>query len=146
MEYTKISSSKEIQECLSSFGDYYERVKKRLENVDEFVAKLALYGIVVSSSENGFINGVICFYANNMTDYCGYISIIWVKKEYQKKGIGKQLLDYSLSEMKKRGMKTVVLEVEKENKNAISFYMNNGFAIKSKARENSYYMMRTINL
>jgi ribosomal-protein-alanine N-acetyltransferase len=52
-----------------------------------------------------------------------------VAKDYQSKGIGKQLLKTELEALKKRGAKIVFAEVHYKNARAIPFYYIHGFRI-----------------
>jgi len=62
---------------------------------------------------------------------------IYVISEYQKQGIGKQLLDYVLKLAKSRKMSYVWLGVWQENLRAIRFYEQNGF---QKTGTHPYYI------
>ena len=54
---------------------------------------------------------------------------IAVAEEYQRKGIGKQLLSVELEALKKRKAKIVIAEVHYKNAEAIPFYYKRGFRI-----------------
>ena len=71
--------------------------------------------------DKGKIIGLSAIYANDSINHIGYISLIGIKKEYQNRGLGKELLQETLSFMKEKGMKECRLEVDKENLNALSF-------------------------
>lgn len=49
------------------------------------------------------------------------------KKNYQNKGYGQELFDYSVQCLKKENVKTIVLEVRKSNTKAKRFYLKNEF-------------------
>lgn len=51
-----------------------------------------------------------------------YVAGIFVKEEYHSKGIGKALLDYA-----KAGKEELVLHVYERNKQAMKFYLREGF-------------------
>ncbi|MEG0686965.1 MAG: N-acetyltransferase [Erysipelotrichales bacterium] len=70
----------------------------------------------------------------------GFIGGIFVSKNWQSKGIGKQLLDYA-----KEKYDSLTLEVYAKNLKAYLFYLNNGFEIIEKsvfkpANEEEYTM------
>ncbi len=81
------------------------------------------------------------FLAKQYDRFSGYMSIehncentgktkihkIYILPDFQKKGIGKQLLDRAISEAKLRNDRAVYLNVNKYNANAIGFYEKNGF-------------------
>ena len=143
-DFKRLISSERIKACLCEFDDCYARLTKRIDNIDILVSKLSSNGIVIRFSEDGITKGIVCFYANDSINHCGYISIIWVNKDYRNEGIGTALLEFCLDDMRKRGMIKAQLEVEEDNKRAISFYRKNGFAIMNRAQENSFYMVRSI--
>ncbi|MHA1660081.1 MAG: GNAT family N-acetyltransferase [Promethearchaeota archaeon] len=55
------------------------------------------------------------------------IKQIAVLPEYQRKGVGKKLLDILIEKAKKDNVKKISLSVEESNKKAISFYEKNDF-------------------
>lgn len=57
----------------------------------------------------------------------GYIAGLFVKKEYQREGIGKKLIEYS-----KEKYNQLTLDVFVKNENAINFYYKNNFKVISK--------------
>ena len=57
----------------------------------------------------------------------GYVSNLYVKKNYRSKGIGKKLLNISLKWLKKNKVKYISLEIHLENEKALKFYRNLGF-------------------
>lgn len=143
-KYERITLSKEIDACLREFDDCYERIEKRIDDMENFIEKLEAYGIIIRVSDNNVTKGVTCFYANDLKEKCGFISLIWIKKEFRCEGIGGDLLKICLDEMRHLGMEFVKLEVDKKNTKAIAFYQKNDFTVISNASENSYYMLRPI--
>ena len=67
----------------------------------------------------------------NKEDY--YISNLAVFDKYRGYGVGKRLIDFAIEEAKRLGKSQLSLDVETDNKNAISFYHHLGF--KSKGRK-----------
>jgi len=57
----------------------------------------------------------------------GYVSNLYVQKNYRNKSIGKKLLDISLKWLKENKVKYVSLEIHLENKDALNFYTKMGF-------------------
>ncbi|MDE1768850.1 MAG: GNAT family N-acetyltransferase [Candidatus Micrarchaeota archaeon] len=67
----------------------------------------------------------------------GIVGII-VRKEYKKRGIGKRLLDESITAAKQIGIGRLGAEVMKTNVEALNFFMINGFKpVKSNTIEKS---------
>lgn len=77
------------------------------------------------------------------TSIQGNVSLIGVKKEYQHKGIGIELLNATLSLIKDQKMKFVRLEVDKDNKKAYNFYRRNDFIV-IEDREKTFLMEKKI--
>ena len=92
---------------------------------------------------NGESLGYCAFYANDPEHKNGYISLIAIAPECQKMHIGTRLLKESLANMQTYGMENCLLEVRKNNQNAIRFYKDNHFTI-TEERENSYLMKRVL--
>jgi len=57
----------------------------------------------------------------------GYVSNLYIKKNYRYKGIGKKLLNISLKWLKENNVKYISLEIHLKNKNALKFYRDLGF-------------------
>ncbi|MDD5171599.1 MAG: GNAT family N-acetyltransferase [Candidatus ainarchaeum sp.] len=58
-----------------------------------------------------------------------YIGSVFVKKEWQGKGVGKTLMDRCLEALKKKGVKNVSLTVAPKNRAAILLYKKYGFKL-----------------
>lgn len=56
-----------------------------------------------------------------------YIESLSVLKAYRNLGIGKKLVDYVVEETKKKFIHEIVLHVHVDNKQAIDFYLKQGF-------------------
>lgn len=52
---------------------------------------------------------------------------IYISKDYQKKGIGSELINFAEQKGIERGYKECLIWAFKENKNAISFYKKHGY-------------------
>jgi len=59
----------------------------------------------------------------------GLIYAIGIHPKYQNKGIGKQLVNKVIENLKKRNIKSLYLHVKETNQKAINFYSNLGFEI-----------------
>jgi mycothiol synthase len=68
----------------------------------------------------------------------GWIDILGVIKAYRKRGIGRALLSDCLEWIHQRGMDTVYLEMDSENRDALHLYTSAGFAVD---RENMIYQL-----
>jgi ribosomal-protein-alanine N-acetyltransferase len=74
----------------------------------------------------GFIIGIKTDYNN------GKIIMLGVDEKHRRCKIGSSLIKQLIDEFKKRNIKTVELEVQSSNKNAINFYSKMNFKIEEK--------------
>ena len=140
ISFEKVQGSESIKEKLFEFMDCFPGLKNRIDNISEYSDKLSDNANVSVLQFDSDPVGIACFYDNDKNTFIGYISLIGIKSEYRKKGFGKVLMGHVLEESKANGMKTVRLEVDDRNRDAISFYKKYGFVTVGKARENSSYM------
>ncbi|MBU3130760.1 N-acetyltransferase [Clostridium tagluense] len=85
----------------------FDAVKQMLPSADIYVYE-----------ENNLIKGFIGVLEQN------YIAGLFVKKEYQKEGIGQKLIDHCKSRYP-----YLILDVFTKNKNAVNFYSKNDFTV-----------------
>ena len=69
--------------------------------------------------------------------------MIAVKNQYHHKGWGTKLLEEAIKISQNEGMKTLSLEVAKENRKAQDFYRKQGFLLV-KEEKNSCFMSKNI--
>lgn len=98
------------------------------------------------SYDNNPYEKMFCYKKNNKIIAFISYSIIYERAElnyiatdikYRRCGIGQKLLDYALDDLKNNMVENFSLEVNMNNKVAISFYLKNGFQIKA-VRSNYY--------
>ena len=87
--------------------------------------------------------GLVAIYMNDFVNFKAYLSMIGVITQYQGMGLGKCLLAHGISEAKKRGMKTIQLEVYPSNISAIRLYESFGLH-KNGSKGESLLMNGTI--
>lgn len=75
--------------------------------------------IYVLWNDNTVISSVAC-YGNEIDD-------LIVNKSYQNKGIGKQLLLWSINHIRNNNDEPIILHVAKWNEKALKLYLDNGF-------------------
>lgn len=90
----------------------YDAAKEMMPNASIYVYE-----------ENDLIQGFV-----GLMD--GYIAGIFVSKQLQSKGLGKELLDYAKSNNSK-----LFLNVYKKNKRAVDFYLREGFLVSSEKED-----------
>ena len=71
---------------------------------------------------------------------------IYVVAQFQKKGIGKSLLDFTQQKAKEQGYKRIVIWAFKDNHRAISFYQRNGYCIDKEEYLGEPYLAAGVRL
>ncbi len=94
----------------------------------------------VCRNDNGFLVGVIAFYANQPEKEMAYIPHVYVNKEYRGTGLFLQMLQKIDKYLASLGFCQMRLEVQNDNIRAQKAYQNYGFQIDGKASESSIYM------
>ena len=93
----------------------------------EFADKYSRNAIVFVAEENKDVLGFIAFYANNLVSRNAFISSIVIRKQYQGKGVGSQLLGKAESYSKMCNMTSIALEVDRMNMKAVNLYKKKGY-------------------
>ena len=83
----------------------------------------------VAFNDNNII-GAIMFYCNDLTSKVAYINYYAVLPERRQKGIGSQLMDFSLKKSLEQGMEKIGVHTWSSNKKTLKLYEGMGFAIK----------------
>lgn len=143
-----------------------ERIENNLEKISESISRLEKYlpvslterniDIVTYSeklSEKGFVIlleekdntvAIAAGYANDLTKYTAYLSLLIVSREYQNMHYGSKMLRRFESVAREKHMKKIRLQVRKYNPQAILFYKSMNYEIECEAEADSYYMMKEI--
>ncbi|KAI9225472.1 MAG: acyl-CoA N-acyltransferase [Piptocephalis tieghemiana] len=78
--------------------------------------------------EDECIGTIICRLAEHRGHQRGYIAMLAVSTSQRKRGIGTQLVERAIEEMKRLGADEIVLETETTNRGALHLYERLGFA------------------
>lgn len=113
---------KEVAEILrieSSKKPYNDKwtQKTALKEVTEFFKKKEMYVVIINKKIGGFIVSSICSNEKKKA----YLDELWLKKEYQGKGIGKSLVKIIENKYKNKGVKILRLVSSKKSR-AFGFY------------------------
>lgn len=126
-----------VEMCDSSFmvgithRENYLEILKKMQQHAEFI---------VLRSVDGTPLGYVSMYANNMETKVAYISMFCIRTDYQKHHLGTELMNKTVEVAWEKGMKTIKLEVLKDNMKAQKFYSNYGFHIMKDGNEASLFM------
>jgi ribosomal protein S18 acetylase RimI-like enzyme len=96
-------------------------------NIPDYVDKIQEFATIISISKNSEIKAFIAFYENDKHNEIAYLTMLAVCKDCWHLGYGKQLLEFSINDIKKKGFKLYRLEVKADNLNAIKLYKTYGF-------------------
>ena len=99
------------------------------------LAKSRTQDILVAISTEGRIIGYIS--STNTLYGASYIPTVGVHPDFQRKGLGKLLLDAKLRTLQRQGVRKVWLLVTSTNTGALLFYLKNGFAIEGFLRDHT---------
>jgi ribosomal protein S18 acetylase RimI-like enzyme len=91
--------------------------------------------ILVALSSKRRIIGYIS--STNTLYGASYVPTVGVHPDFQRKGVGKLLLDAKLRELRKQGVRKVWLLVTSTNTGAILFYLKNNFVIEGFLRDHT---------
>jgi ribosomal-protein-alanine N-acetyltransferase len=94
--------------------------------VDKIVEKASLVTIYNGSNLKGFI----AYYDNDKMNQTAYLTMIAIEPYSQGLGYGKNLIDFSVKNLKRQGFKMYKLEVLKNNTKALTMYQKYGFVIE----------------
>jgi len=102
-------------------------------SIVDYVDKLLNNANIIVHIENNQLVGVMAYYANNAA--YGFLTLALINENYQGKGIGKRLLQYSINDLQFKKIKIFKLEVLKSNEKAIQFYKKLNFNIVQEKSE-----------
>ncbi len=71
---------------------------------------------------------------------------VYVAAQFQKKGIGKSLLDFAEQRAKRQGYKRIVIWAFKDNYRAVSFYQKQGYCIDKEENLGEPYLAMGVRL
>lgn len=108
-----------------------------------YASKLLGNAELICHYSNSKLVGCIAFYANDDSKNLAFISFIGIHQDYRSIGLGKILLDGSISYLKRKNFKLYGLEVISENSNAINFYLQQGF-VHEENRGDKIYMIKKL--
>jgi 1-aminocyclopropane-1-carboxylate deaminase/D-cysteine desulfhydrase-like pyridoxal-dependent ACC family enzyme/GNAT superfamily N-acetyltransferase len=133
MNSREIKYSKTIEvERLTSFlndieGDFIPPMSKRI-SIPDYAQRLHDKAELLIALSGDEVVGLVGFYCNDQTRKNGYLSILGVKKEFRRSGIGTKLLQTAIDTIKETGIEKILLETVVAELKA-PFYAKHGFEI-----------------
>lgn len=138
------ASEEEIYSHLNACKNLFKPSLDTYVNLFEYANKIKTNAFTFEAWIDNRLCGLVACYLNDKEKLNGHITNVSVLKEEQGKGIAKTLLINAIREFKKKGFKTITLEVEDNNANAIKFYQKLSFTLSTKVA-NKYSMINRIN-
>ena len=103
--------------------DYFRYLQKDLKYINR--------GIFIAIIDEKIVGMILAQYFKplpiSLYKKKGYISNLFIKKEFRKKGIGKKLVETVIDWLKRNKTEHVTLEIHKDNKSALELYHKMGF-------------------
>lgn len=123
--FRKSDLKKGLMNCLSELGEIHSEV----DDVSQILKHRSKCGVktFVVEDDNRIIATASLLLQSKFRykEKCGYIEDVCVAKDFQRKGIGKLLIDYVILQAKREPCYKLVLFTTEEN---IGFYKNIGFS------------------
>lgn len=112
-----------------------EKGISRLGVIPAYADRLLKNAAIVTYYEHQELVGFIGYYKNDLITKTAFLSMLVLDEKFQGRGIGKNLLQFSIDDVKKQGFTSYGLEVLKSNSKAIKLYKSLKFEITADRNE-----------
>ena len=119
----------DIKFLIEKHNDVSEGVIIKI-GINDYILKIANFATVIPYYNNSNLKGFIAYYANDKLKKNAYLTMIIIDNESRGEGLGKLLLESSISDLVQQGFINYKLEVLKSNYKAIKMYEKFGFKIE----------------
>ncbi|MGN0558012.1 MAG: GNAT family N-acetyltransferase [Acutalibacteraceae bacterium] len=120
-------------------------LSERKIDVEAYAQRLFQNGrLYAAFNDEGKCMGILAAYMNDKEKKAAYITMFAVSPQYRGLKVGEQLIHTAEKDAKESGMKCSVLEVRKNNSNAIGFYRAFGYQNIGDASDTSLYMSKKL--
>jgi ribosomal protein S18 acetylase RimI-like enzyme len=144
-EIVQITNLFEIREIIEQFNNVFKpSLSERISSLNAYADKLHENSIFISVKKQDEVVGFASFYANDIANCMAYLTQLAVLSEFQKKKLGKLLLDSCIKISLQNGMTKMKLEVYNDNSRAIDFYKKSGFVFLEDSSEQSKFMIKNL--
>lgn len=106
---------------------------------EQLYNKICMYAEFLAVYVGEKLAGYLAIYANDVKSKMAYITMIGILPQYQRQGLGGDLLKEAKYVAKENNMDFIRLEVNKINHKAIQCYIKYGFVYEME-NEKTYYM------
>ncbi|MDR0326317.1 MAG: GNAT family N-acetyltransferase [Oscillospiraceae bacterium] len=137
----------EIVEVTSNDLDKCESFWGPANNGETRLAKLMNSGerrAFAYKINNEYVGGCAISIRNNEQGKYGHLSYMSVRSDMRNNGIGSCIIDFTMNFLRKIGINTMRLNVNKDNPSAIRLYTRNGFIFAEDITPEKIAMKRTL--
>lgn len=129
-EIFRVAGEAELREAWSVLGYAYDPpIWEVMAGYDAYLAKVARLATTLVVAIDGQVAGGISFYDNDKGGKRAFITQVLTAPEFQGRGVGTRLLAVCEAECLGRGMRTLGLEVRRDNHGARRLYERCGFEV-----------------
>ena len=114
------------------------------KDIADYVDKIMNKAKIIIHAEQNQIIGFVAYYDNDDLEENAYLSMLAISPKHQKKGLGSELMSYTIRNLNDKGFASYSLEVNEWNEKAINFYKKFEFRTV-KVEEGIVYMTKTLN-
>ena len=122
--------------------DFVPRLSKKIE-FDNYISKISKYAETLAFYDKNQLVCILVMYANRPKEKKSYITLVAVKKEFRRGGLGKEIVKNALVLAKNKKFKAVDIETWSSNDAALKLYNDLGFEFVSKSL-NKYGINKTL--
>ena len=148
MEKITIQSMRKKEDILNVFSFFEHRfvsLSRGKEYCEALAKKYEENARLLVLNCDGEFAAFAAFYCNDTKNKTAFLSLIGVREQFEGNGFGGILLDNVISVSREKGMRTLNLEVRKNNEGAISLYQQKGFEILKQKDEKMLVMSKDLS-
>ena len=121
------ASLDEIYAHLLACNEYYKPHLSKTVDIREYAKKIHSHAVTFEAWSDRRLIGLVVAYLNDTSGRHGYITNVSVVKEFMGRGIAKKLMAMCFDRSKDANFIDIMLEVVRENVEAIHLYQKCGF-------------------
>ncbi len=108
-------------------------------NIEQYGHKIYNFADIYFVKLGGHFAGLAAIYMNDQVNFQAYLTLIGILTPFQGMGLGKCLLAHGIEEARKKGMKSIQLEVHPTNFRAIQLYES--FGLSKNGSKGEFFLM-----
>ncbi len=145
MDLKQITTKDQISSVLTVCrNDFYNQKYNNESFINLLTDKFFNNGIVLVAYIEDEIAGFISFYANDFSSKRSFLSMIIIRNEFQRKGVGTVLLNGMETFCIENGFKEIFSEIDDKNIKSQSFFYKNGFVLTDQKGEGTSFYLKKL--